>query len=221
VSLKLFLMGTGQVIQRILNDVLSLSKIEEDRLQLDFAPFSIENMIIHTLLSCRPTILDKDLTMVAELTSINAWYRGQIKHTRFRLCASDDGLSHACVIEAEDGATTTSSSSSSASSLLSNSGQSDQSMNTQAKPVAVQQHCVLASRSPTGSLPLSHAHVTSHVCPRARKHSRNRSNDATRDATLLQGSQRNISCVGDEYRLRQVLSVCSLVAVSDLHFIVS
>ena len=60
----------SQVVGRILNDVLSLHKIEDGALTLQFAPFSLESMILSTMQSFQPGIHDKQIHYTAQLQTV-------------------------------------------------------------------------------------------------------------------------------------------------------
>ena len=60
----------SQVVGRILNDVLSLHKIEDGALTLQYAPFSLESMILSTMQSFQPGIHDKQIHYTAQLQTV-------------------------------------------------------------------------------------------------------------------------------------------------------
>ena len=60
----------SQVVGRILNDVLSLHKIEDGALSLQYAPFSLESMILSTMQSFQPGIHDKQIHYTAQLQTV-------------------------------------------------------------------------------------------------------------------------------------------------------
>lgn len=63
----------SQVVGRILNDVLSLHKIEDGALQLQFAPFSLESMLLATMQSFMPGIVEKRIHYTAEFQPVQ-WF---------------------------------------------------------------------------------------------------------------------------------------------------
>ena len=60
----------SQVVGRILNDVLSLHKIEDGALTLQYSPFSLESMILSTMQSFQPGIHDKQIHYTAQLQTV-------------------------------------------------------------------------------------------------------------------------------------------------------
>src|SRR4051812_27333594 len=54
----------SKVVARILNDVLSLQKIEDGALQLEMSPFSMIEMICGTLRSFQPLLAEKNLILM-------------------------------------------------------------------------------------------------------------------------------------------------------------
>ena len=60
----------SKVVARILNDVLSLQKIEDGALQLEMAPFNLLEMICGTLRSFQPLFTEKKLSLLTELQSL-------------------------------------------------------------------------------------------------------------------------------------------------------
>jgi signal transduction histidine kinase len=63
----------SQVVGRILNDVLSLHKIEDGALTLQFAPFSLESMILSTMQSFQPGIHEKQIHYTAQLQTVQTF----------------------------------------------------------------------------------------------------------------------------------------------------
>jgi signal transduction histidine kinase/CheY-like chemotaxis protein len=60
----------SKVVARILNDVLSLQKIEDGALELECSPFNMLEMVCGTLRSFQPLFTEKKLTLLTELQSL-------------------------------------------------------------------------------------------------------------------------------------------------------
>ena len=58
---------------RILNDVLSLQKIEEGAFQLEMAPFDLEQMVLHTVQSFQSALSDKNITLTGQIQSLSGY----------------------------------------------------------------------------------------------------------------------------------------------------
>jgi signal transduction histidine kinase len=63
----------SEVVVRILNDVLSLQRIEEGALRLEFAPFDFEAMLRSTLKSFQSAISDKKLQVTLDIQSLEEY----------------------------------------------------------------------------------------------------------------------------------------------------
>jgi len=61
----------SKVVARILNDVLSLQKIEDGALQLEMAPFSLIEMVCGTLRSFQPLLAEKGIVLMTELEDVD------------------------------------------------------------------------------------------------------------------------------------------------------
>jgi signal transduction histidine kinase len=68
----------SQVVGRILNDVLSLHKIEDGALTLQFCAFSLESMILSTMQSFQPGIHDKQIHYTAQLQTVQNFVFSQL-----------------------------------------------------------------------------------------------------------------------------------------------
>ena len=60
------------VVGRILNDVLSMQKLDDGAMTLQLEPFSLESMILSTMQSFQPGIREKEIQFTAELQSVQA-----------------------------------------------------------------------------------------------------------------------------------------------------
>ena len=70
----------SKVVARILNDVLSLQKIEDGALVLERQPFNMLEMVIGTLRSFQPLFAEKNLILVTEMESIEQAIKRVITH---------------------------------------------------------------------------------------------------------------------------------------------
>jgi signal transduction histidine kinase/CheY-like chemotaxis protein len=60
----------SKVVARILNDVLSLQKIEDGALQLEMLPFNMIEMVCGTLRSFQPLLAERNLILITEMESV-------------------------------------------------------------------------------------------------------------------------------------------------------
>ena len=58
------------VVGRILNDVLSMQKLDDGAMTLQLEPFSLESMILSTMQSFQPSIREKEIQFTVELQSV-------------------------------------------------------------------------------------------------------------------------------------------------------
>jgi signal transduction histidine kinase len=68
----------SQVVARILNDVLSLTKIEDGALELQYSPFSIHAMILSTIHSFHTAIQEKQIKCSTDLQSLQDFVYGPL-----------------------------------------------------------------------------------------------------------------------------------------------
>jgi len=61
----------SKVVARILNDVLSLQKIEDGALQLEMAPFNLIEMVCGTLRSFQPLLAEKNLVLASAMEDVD------------------------------------------------------------------------------------------------------------------------------------------------------
>ena len=65
--------GQTLVVGHILNDVLSLHKIEDGGFTLQYAPFSLESLVLATMKSFLPSVHDKQLSFTLNLVDLSVW----------------------------------------------------------------------------------------------------------------------------------------------------
>jgi hypothetical protein len=76
----------SKVVARVLNDTLSIQKIEDGAMALDMAPFNVIEMVCGTLRSFQPLLQEKNLILMTEMEDIDqASIRAHMKRFERRL----------------------------------------------------------------------------------------------------------------------------------------